>query len=147
MLTTVPSQKPAEVPSYNILNHKMKISLAEVKIIAEIFQAFCIGIGALVAGFAGWIGLNEWREKQASIKRVEAVQKKYPIELIGKELVIGHTKNSGHWYLIDKRSKTSHHIKNYGTLSALDWGIHCKILDDNFKVKFPPKESIFATQD
>lgn len=126
---------------------KITLSITDVKIIAESFQAFCIGIGTLIAAIAGVIGLSEWHEKQASIKRIKDVQKKYPIDLIGKEIIIGHTITSGHWYLLDKRSKTAHHIKNLGTLNALDWGVHYQTLPDDFKDHFQLKESIFTTQD
>jgi len=97
---------------------KITLNLSDVKIIAESFQAVCIGIGALIAGVAGFVGLTEWREKQESIKRIKEVQKKYPFELFGSKLTIGHTASSGHWYLLDKLSNTAYHIKNLGTLNT-----------------------------
>jgi hypothetical protein len=104
----------------------------KAKIIAETFQAACVGVAALLGGLGALKVLGEWRDKRRRQREKKKWLKRFPKELLGKDFrllrhsyskdnngrshVIGSSNNV---YACDERTKTRHWIANEPTLVSM----------------------------
>lgn len=108
-----------------------------------------LGIGSLIAGFAGLRYIDDWLEKQKRKRLIREYNRKYPKNLENQELgwELTHKPNrKGHLHLLDRRDKTRHWIANWETFQDLfvdvpEYGIQRK--DDLFN-QYEPKDHIIT---
>jgi len=114
----------------------------DIKNLAESFQAVGVGIAALFSAITFAPVLEKIVKKKTLISKY---RKLYPVSELGKNYKLVHHphRGRGHVYLIDIRSKTTHHVENMGTMKDLDfdWGVVQDITADEYD-KFTPANNI-----
>ena len=118
---------------YNEDYEKVMNGFEKAKIIAETFQAVCIGVAALLGGLGTLKVLGEWRDKHRRARESKKWLKRFPKELLGQDFrLLRHSYSkddhkgrvhvlgsSSHVYVCDERTKTRHWIANEATLTGL----------------------------
>jgi hypothetical protein len=106
-------------------------NLQDLKILADSFQTFCIGLGALAASLVTIFKVVGWYSNK---QKISYLKKIYPvIELDHSfKLVIQPSNNpkNSQIFLVDLRDNSKHHIRNLQTLTDLD--MFTPYVDRNF---------------
>lgn len=106
----------------NIATNSASLTITQWKVVAEIFQSFGIGLGAVLGGLGGLILFLDWKSKKTRSDYLRNLRTKYPRSLLGKDFRVAHThERRGWWFILDERSKTRHWIINLETMSFIGY--------------------------
>ena len=128
----------------NIATDSASLAIIHWKTLAEIFQSFGIGLGAILGGLGGLILFLDWKSKKNRADYLGNLRAKYPRSLLNNGFRVAHTnERRGWWFILDDRSKTRHWITNLETMSFIGYssadGVEVSLEEFN---KYPQGEEI-----
>ena len=100
------------------------MTLGQWKVIAEIFQSFAIGVGAILGGIGALKVLGDWAGAQSRKRRIKKWRRRFPKSSMNEafkliyptyENVVG----GGEIYIKDLRTNTKHWVADPETLETL----------------------------
>lgn len=92
--------------------------------ISQIFHNFAVGIGALLAGGAGYVAVRQYIASTKRQSLIDTYKSRYPRKDLNESFFLAHSPVSNQGdriYILDIKTKKKHWIKNRETLIALDF--------------------------
>ena len=86
----------------NIATSSASLTIMKWKVLAEIFQSFGIGLGAILGGLGGLILFLDWKGKKNRTDYLRNLRAKYPRSLLNNDFKVVHThERRGWWFILD----------------------------------------------